>query len=68
MTDPANANLPSTKMVGGAAAPIVGLVVDRVTESDYLGFTAALLALVIVYFVPELNQAWVRRTLERAGQ
>lgn len=65
MTTPtATAHLPSTKMLGGVAAPLVGLVVDRVTEADWLGFGAALGALVVVYFIPELNGAWVRSALD----
>lgn len=69
MTTPAEtptaAYLPSTKMVGGMAAPLIGLVVDRITEADWLGFLAAIGALVVVYFIPEMNGAWVRSALER---
>lgn len=66
MTTPAPTTWgPSTKLIGGAVAPLIGLVVDRVTEADWAGFIAALVALVVVYFIPELNGAWVRSTLDR---
>ncbi|MEM9134271.1 MAG: hypothetical protein AAGE88_18125 [Actinomycetota bacterium] len=55
---------PSTKMLGGVLAPIIGLIVDRITEADWPGFIAALAALVVVYFIPELNGAWVRSMLD----
>lgn len=60
-------SFPSTKMLGGAAAPIVGLVVDRITEADWLGFLAALLSLIVVYFIPELNGPWLKSAAGRTG-